>query len=93
MPFPWLHAETSVAFSATFAKKAEASHLQEIEERAGLLCRLGYSRTDAKRRIRGNVRWEWELHGMPRFFSKLDGIVDGVYSRGGRARQGPPILD
>jgi hypothetical protein len=93
VPFPWLHADVPAAFAATFAKKAETSHLREAEERAGLLCRLGFSRTEAKRRVRGNVRWEWELHGMPRFLAELDGVVDSVYARGGRTRQGPPVLD
>ena len=93
MPFPWLYADVPAAFAATFGKKSEASYLREAEERAGLLCRLGFSRTEAKRRVRGNVRWEWELHGMPRFLTELDGVVDSVYARGGRIRQGPPVLD
>lgn len=93
MPFPWLHSEVPAAYAATFARKAEVAHLREAEERAGLLCRLGYGRAEAKRRVCGNVRWEWELHGVPRFLAKLDAIVDGVYARGGRTRVGPPVLE
>jgi hypothetical protein len=93
VPFEWLQSDVPAAVAATFARKAEASHLREAEERAALLCRLGYARADARRRVRGNVRWEWELHGAPRFIGKLDAIVDAVYARGGRARTGPPILE
>ena len=93
MPFDWLHADVSSALAATFASKAEAAHLREAEERAALLCRLGYARADAKRRVRGNVRWEWEMHGMPRFIARLDAIVDAVYARGGRARFVPPVIE
>lgn len=93
MPFDWLHADVPASLAATFAGKALAAHLREAEERAGLLCRLGYPRAEARRRVRGNVRWEWELHGTPAFFAKLDALVDGVYARGGRERGGPPVLD
>jgi len=93
LPFDWLHADVPGAVTASFAGKAEASHLREAEEHAALLCRLGYSRADAKRRVSGNVRWEWELCGMPRFITKLDALVDGVYARGGRTRTGPPVLE
>lgn len=93
MPFDWLRADVPAALRATFAMKAESAHLREAEERAALLCRLGYPRPEAKRRVRGNVRWEWELCGMPRFITKLDALVDSVYARGGRTRTGPPVLE
>ncbi len=93
MPFDWLHADVPEALARTFAARSEAASLREAEERAAMLCRLGYSRADAKRRVIGNVRWEWELHGTPKFLASLDALVDGVYARGGRARGGSPVLE
>lgn len=68
-------------------------YVRELEERAALLFRLGYRQDDVKRRLRGNVRWDFELHKRPAFLSRIDGIVNQLWKRGGRARGGTPSLE
>jgi hypothetical protein len=70
----------------------EAMYLAELRERAALLHRLGYDRTRARARLRANVAWDFELHDVPGFAAKIDGIVDDVYGRGGFTAGGPPPL-
>ena len=93
MPFPWLKPDVPRRYAATFPRKAEAMYLRELEERAALLFRLRYPRDLCKLRLRGNVRWDFEMHKTPAFIARVDAIVDAVYGRGGRARGGPPSLE
>jgi hypothetical protein len=58
---------------------------RELADRAGLLCRLGYSRDDAERRLRGNLEWEYELSPPPPCLDELPGIMDRVWARKGGA--------
>jgi len=55
---------------------------QELEDRAALLHRLGYSKAHAKARLRANLAWDYELAGKPRQERDVDKIVDAVYKRG-----------
>ncbi len=62
--------------------RAMAMYDREAEERAGLLYRLGCDKAYAKVRLRGNARWDWEMHEMPRgLLKRLDEICDRVYAR------------
>lgn len=55
---------------------------REIEDRAGLLFRLGYPVKSAKARLQASVAWDFELHGRPKHAGEVDKIVDAVYRRG-----------
>jgi hypothetical protein len=59
----------------------------ELEDRAALLFRLGYPASLCKARLRGNLLWDYELHGRPRQDEEIDRIVDAVYQRGGGSGQ------
>jgi hypothetical protein len=62
---------------------------RELEERAALLYRLGYSAQRCKARLAANVAWDFELHGRPRHAAEVDKVVDAVYRRGqGRVTAG-----
>ncbi len=56
-----------------------AMHLREIEERSCLLRNLGYDKREAKKRIKQNLRWEFELMELPPFYNAIDKIVDKIY--------------
>jgi hypothetical protein len=71
-------------------KRAEM-YRRELEERAALLQRLGYSAKECKRRLAAHVAWDFELHGRPKHAGDVDRIVDGVYKRGGTS-SGPPSV-
>jgi hypothetical protein len=64
---------------------------RELEDRAALLFRLGYPAAKCKARLRGNLHWDYELHGKPRQDKEIDRIVDSVYQRGG-VGSGPPSV-
>jgi hypothetical protein len=52
---------------------------KEIEDRAGLLLRLGYKAVDVKSRLRKSVDWDFDLSDVPDHASEVDRIVDDVY--------------
>ena len=89
MPFSWCHPSIPESYARTFPRKREAMYLAELEDRAALLHRLHYSRAAAVARLRGNLRWDFELHRAPKLIDRVEAIVDAVYQRGGRAG-GPP---
>lgn len=86
MSFPWLDVKRSPASSAT----RDAMYRTEVEDRAALLFRLGFTKERAKARLRANVGWDFELHGRPRHAADIERIVDAVYRRGGGS--GPPTV-
>ena len=89
MPFPWCHASIPEDYARSFPRKREAMYLTELEERAALLCRLRYPKAAAVARLKANLRWDFELHRIPKLIDKIDGLVDTVYQRGGRAGGSP----
>ncbi len=64
---------------------------RELEERAALLHRLGYSAKRCKLRLHANVAWDFELHGRPKHAQEVDKIVDAVYRRGGAGAGAPSV--
>ena len=68
-----------------------AMYRRELEQRAELLFRLGYSQKRAKERLRMNVGWDFQLHGRPKHAADVDRIVDTVYRRGS-ASPGTPTV-
>jgi hypothetical protein len=65
---------------------------RELEERAALLCRLGYPKRQARARLGANVAWDFEIGaGDAPAAKEIDAVVDAVYKRGG-ARSGPPSV-
>jgi len=42
---------------------------------------LGYDRSYAKLRVRGNLLWEFELHRLPDFAKRVEDAVDAVYGK------------
>lgn len=92
MTFPWYQPDVPPRF-ASAASKATVVYEQELRERAALLMRLGYSKEAAKTRLRGNVRWDFELQrAAAPHLAKVDAIVDRVYAARGAGVGGPPTL-
>jgi hypothetical protein len=89
MSFPWYEPKR---LTPSPAKRDEVLR-QELEDRAALLLRLGYSKQAAKARLRSNVAWDYELRGKPRTVEtdrEIDKLVDAVWRRGGGS--GPPTV-
>ncbi len=90
--FSWWEAKKVPGSRAS--EQRESMFRRELEERAALLHRLGYSAKHAKQRLRANVEWDFELSRnkvTPKHLGEVDRIVDSVYRRGGIA-SGPPSV-
>jgi hypothetical protein len=59
----------------------EAMYRRELEDRAGLLLRLGRKPAVIKSRLAANVAWDFELHKKPDHAAEVDKIVDLVVRR------------
>lgn len=91
MSFPWLEVKRPATSTPKAAATREEMYRHEIEDRAALLFRLGFTKERAKARLRANVGWDFELHGRPRHAADIDRIVDAVYRRGGGGSGTPTV--
>jgi hypothetical protein len=63
------------------AERRREMFKKEVEDRAGLLLRLGHNAADVKQRLRRTVAWDFELPHRPDQAGEVDRIVDEVYKR------------
>jgi hypothetical protein len=85
--FDWMEPKrTPQAIRAEKGRRA-AMYRTELEERAGLLHRLGYARERARGRLLANIAWDFERGGSPITTPDIDAIVDRIY--GGAAAAKP----
>jgi hypothetical protein len=88
--FVWDETEPQRAVRRAQGARREHMYRREIEERAALLYRLGFTAKQCKSRLQASVAWDFELHGRPKHAGEIDKIVDAVYRRGGGS--GPPTV-
>lgn len=67
---------------APSSKKREEMFRRELEDRAAMLHRLGYTAKAVKARLKANVAWDFELEARPKHAAEVDKIVDTVFRRG-----------
>lgn len=79
--FDWM-TPTATPDKPHAARRAEMLR-HDLEERAALLYRLGYSQKRCKARLKANVAWDFELSGRAPAAAEIDRVVDAVYKRGG----------
>ncbi len=78
MSFDWMEV-TGPARDGAIANKA--THAQELRERAGLLFRLGYTKTAALARCKARIAWEFDGQGAsPLSDREVKSIVNGVFA-------------
>lgn len=92
MPFSWYHPDVPQAY-AVAGSKAERMYRLELRERAALLMRLGFSKEETVSRLRGNVRWDFELHDQPEHLGVVDEVVEQVFKTRSTGGGGPPSLE
>lgn len=80
--FDWWEPHRSATQTATWADKRKTMIRSELEERAALLRRLGYSSDHAKMRLRAHLNWEYERNPPIPFIDEVDALVDAVWKRG-----------
>ena len=80
MSFDWMNTSARPG-----AGSARQHWIDEITERAGLLCRLKYSQKAAVKRIEANLAWEFDaeigLTPLPSFYKDVPALVARVYQK------------
>ncbi len=61
------------------SQKFIAMHLEEVRRRTQMLQELQYDKRQIKKRIKQNIRWEFELLGLPEFYNLVDKVIDQTY--------------
>jgi hypothetical protein len=63
------------------AERRREMFKKEVEDRAGLLLRLGHNAAEVKARLKRTVAWDFDLQPRPEQVGEVDRIVDEVYKR------------
>ena len=84
-PFEWMVAKRNPEVARAQKARREAMYRTELEDRAGLLSRLGYSKENARTRLQANVRWDFEGGKGPVAAGDVDAIIDRVFGGNGPA--------
>jgi hypothetical protein len=63
MPFEWMHPRVPSQVTARGPVSRLRVAEQELQERAGLLARLGYDESTISQRLRSRIAWGYELRG------------------------------
>ncbi|HVZ73262.1 MAG TPA: hypothetical protein VHJ20_12865 [Polyangia bacterium] len=89
-PFDWMVAKRSPDVARAQKAKFGAMVRTEIEERAALLHRLGYTKDDARARLQANARWDFEgsKANGPVSAAQIDAIVDRTFGGGAPNKAG-----
>jgi hypothetical protein len=86
-PFDWLDSRPSRERAKIEQGRREAMYRTELEERAGLLHRLGHGRDWARTRLLANLDWDFAPGPSPIGAAAVDAILDRVF---GQAAPGKP---
>lgn len=81
MSFKWYDSNIPKEYKDTFPQKFIDMRLKEVEKHAKLLYRLRYDKVYAKKRIKDDIIWEYELTSIPSIINKVDEIIDKIYSK------------
>lgn len=81
--FDWMEPKRNPEHARTLKAKREAMYHSELEERAGLLQRLGKPRDAVRARLAAQLGWDFEDSPRPVDARQLDAILDRVYGGGG----------
>jgi hypothetical protein len=88
-PFDWMEPRRNPARAAIERARREAMYRSELEERAGLLHRLGNGRDRTRARLLANLAWDFAPGASPLDAAAVDGILDRVFGQGSTVKAGP----
>ncbi len=77
--FDWMESYNPVDPSH-YQEQFVRMHEEEVRQRTKLLLNLHYDRRAIHKRIKQNIRWEFELCALPVFYNSVDKIIDAVIS-------------
>jgi|GEM_PF-1945905 len=81
MPFDWYHAKIPPFVIETFPSKRLKMYLDDMKIKATILRNLGYDREYVRMRLRGNIRWAYEMTKEPDYLNSVDNVVEEVFSK------------
>jgi hypothetical protein len=81
-PFDWMDPRRNPDRGKIEKARREAMYRAELEERAALLQRLGYTKDRARARLAANLAWDFESGPRPLDESAVDAIVDRLFQNG-----------
>jgi hypothetical protein len=87
-PFDWLEPRRNPALAPLERERRAAMYRLELEDRAGLLQRLGHGKEHARARLVANLGWDFPEGKSPVPASAVDAILDRVF---GQASAGRPL--
>lgn len=71
--------KTPMRKSYSYRSPFQKMHMYEVKDRATIFRDLDYPVSEAKRRIKQNIEWEFDSLPRPDFYKEVDKIVDYVY--------------
>jgi hypothetical protein len=89
-PFDWMEPRRSPERGKIEKARREAMYRSELEERAGLLQRLGYGKDRTRARLAANLAWDFPSGKSPVDGQALDAIVDRLFNGAASGRAAPP---
>jgi len=87
-PFDWMVAKRNPDVARAQKARREAMYRTELEDRAALLCRLGYAKESARTRLRANAHWDFPDGKGPVTAADVDAIIEKAF--GGAAGKARP---
>lgn len=78
-PFDWMVAKRNPEIARAQKARREAMYRTELEDRAGLLHRLGYAKESARTRLRGNASWDFPDGKGPVTAADVDAIIERAF--------------
>jgi hypothetical protein len=87
-PFDWMVAKRNPEVARAQKARREAMYRTELEDRAALLHRLGYSKDSARARLQANARWDFAGGDGPITGAEIDAIADRAFGGGAAGKSG-----
>jgi hypothetical protein len=80
-PFDWMESRRGPERPKIEQGRREAMYRTELEERAGLLHRLGHDRDRTRARLLANLEWDFAPGKSPVALAAVDAILDRVFGQ------------
>jgi len=81
-PFDWMDPRRNPERGKIEKSRREAMYRGELEERAALLQRLGYTKDKTRARLAANLAWDFPNGTRPLDDAALDAIVERLFNNG-----------
>jgi hypothetical protein len=87
--FDWMESRRAPGRAKIEQGRREAMYRTELEERAGLLHRLGHGRDGTRARLLANLDWDFAPGPSPLDAAAVDAIVDRVFGQTSTGKPAP----